>query len=242
MTVFLLSEGHSFPPVFLAEKNGLLAIGGDLSPERLLHAYRQGIFPWYSNNDPILWWSPEPRTVLYTDQFVIGRTLRKVLKRNIFNITFDQAFHKVITGCASVHTEKHADTWIVGEMKEAYTKLHEKGYAHSIEAWSDGVLAGGLYGVAIGRCFFGESMFTLKPNASKVAFAVLVRYLSAKGFHMIDCQMKTDHLMRFGAVEIPRKTYLKELATALAVSEPPGKWMFDLKINSPEIGTLYALE
>lgn len=242
MTVFLLSETNSFPPVYLAEKNGLLAIGGDLSEERLLQAYRQGIFPWYAQGDPILWWSPEPRTVLYPDRFVISRTLRKVLKRNLFNITFDYAFSKVIAGCASVHTEKHADTWIVEEMGEAYIRLHERGYAHSVEAWADGILAGGLYGVAMGRCFFGESMFTQKPNASKVAFAVLVRYLKSRGFHLIDCQMKTDHLMRFGAVEIPRKTFIKELTHALSVSEPAGKWVFDLQRISPETGTLYALE
>lgn len=242
MTVFLLSETPSFPPSYLAEENGLLAIGGDLSEKRLIQAYKQGIFPWYAKGDPILWWSPEPRVVLYPDQFVISRTLRKTLKKNLFNITFDQSFKNVITRCAGVHTEKDSDTWIVEEMIEAYTMLHERGYAHSVEAWADGSLAGGLYGVSMGKCFFGESMFTLQSNASKVAFAVLVRYLRSRHFHLIDCQLKTDHLMRFGAVEIPRKTFMKELTQALSINEVPGKWDFDLKKMFPETGTLYALE
>ena len=243
MTVFLLSDSLRFPPAYLAEENGLLAIGGDLSEKRLVEAYKLGIFPWYANDDPILWWSPKHRFVLYPDDFRIWRSLKKTLKKNRFNITFDTDFSGVIRSCAAVNTKKHLDTWIVQDMITAYERLFAAGYAHSVEAWNDaGLLVGGLYGVSMGKCFFGESMFTLENDASKVAFAVLVRFLKQEKFQMIDCQLKTDHLSRFGAVEVHRKIFLKKLNKAISVKSLPGKWTFDLHTMYPEVGTAFALQ
>ncbi|WP_319526058.1 leucyl/phenylalanyl-tRNA--protein transferase [uncultured Desulfosarcina sp.] len=215
MPVFALSERLSFPPPHLAIKEGLLAVGGDLSVERLVLAYRSGIFPWYSEGEPILWWSPDPRLVLYPDELRISRSLRKVIKRKLFHITFDQDFEAVITGCAEARRSYGEGTWITEEMKFAYIELHRQGYAHSVEAWQDGKLVGGLYGVAIGRAFFGESMFSRVSNASKVAFASLVETLQKNNFTIIDCQVRTDHLMRFGAREVSRKVFLEQLGKAL---------------------------
>ncbi|MBU0995624.1 MAG: leucyl/phenylalanyl-tRNA--protein transferase [Proteobacteria bacterium] len=242
MTVFLLSENPSFPPPYLAEENGLLAIGGDLSEKRLIQAYKTGIFPWYAKEDPILWWSPEKRLVLFPDELRISKSLGKTLRKKIFNVTFDQSFEQVITSCAETHIKKDKDTWIVNDMIAAYIRLYESGYAHSMEARLDGELAGGLYGVAIGKCFFGESMFTAKTNASKVAFVVLVKYLKDHQFHFIDCQLKTDHLMRFGAKEISRKRFMKELSQSISSDDTPGKWHFDLNAIYPDLGTQYALQ
>lgn len=208
MPVFTLSKRLSFPPPHLAIKEGLLAVGGDLSVERLLLAYRSGIFPWYSEGEPILWWSPDPRLVLYPDELRISRSLGKIIKRKLFHITFNQDFESVITACAEVKRSYGAGTWITDEMKSAYIALHHKGYAHSVEAWQDNRIVGGLYGVAIGRVFFGESMFSHVSNASKVAFVTLVEQLKQLKFTLIDCQVKTEHLMRFGAREIPRKELL----------------------------------
>src|SRR5210317_1959432 len=189
MPVYQLSEDLIFPSPYLASKEGLLAIGGDLSPQRLLLAYSNGIFPWYSEGEPILWWSPDPRLVLYPDELNVSRSLKKVIKQGSFEVTIDRAFEAVITECAQVRLENHEGTWIVAEMVQAYCRLHESGFAHSVEAWAGERLAGGLYGVSLGKCFFGESMFTRVSNASKVAFVVLVNHLKNQGFAMIDCQI-----------------------------------------------------
>jgi leucyl/phenylalanyl-tRNA--protein transferase len=227
MPVYQLSEDLAFPSPHLASKEGLLAVGGDLSRSRLLLAYSLGIFPWYSDGEPILWWSPDPRLVLYPDELKITRSLTKVIKKGAFTLTIDRAFDRVINECARVPREKQRGTWIVAEMVEAYCRLHASGFAHSVEAWVDNRLAGGLYGVSLGRCFFGESMFTLVSNASKVAFVALVQYLQALNFTLIDCQISTGHLIRFGAREISRTRYLRELEEGLKAPTLRGKWVLD---------------
>lgn len=227
MPVYQLSEDLAFPSPHLASKEGLLAVGGDLSRSRLLLAYSLGIFPWYSDGEPILWWSPDPRLVLYPDELKITRSLNKVIKKGAFTLTIDRAFDRVINECARVPREKQRGTWIVAEMVEAYCRLHAYGFAHSVEAWADNRLAGGLYGVSLGRCFFGESMFTLVSNASKVAFVALVQYLQSLNFTLIDCQISTDHLIRFGAREISRTRYLRELEEGLKAPTLRGKWVLD---------------
>ncbi len=215
MPVFTLSNRLTFPPPHLAIKEGLLAVGGDLSPDRILLAYRNGIFPWYSPGEPILWWSPDPRLVLYPDELRVSKSLRKVIKRKIFHITFDESFDDVIQACANAKRSYGEGTWITDEMKDAYCGLHRQGYAHSVEAWQDGKLVGGLYGIAIGRAFFGESMFNRVSNASKVAFVTFIEKLRCLEFVLIDCQVKTDHLIRFGAREIPRKLFLEQVGKAV---------------------------
>ncbi|TES88113.1 MAG: leucyl/phenylalanyl-tRNA--protein transferase, partial [Desulfobacteraceae bacterium] len=204
MPVFLLSDKISFPPPYLASKEGLLAVGGDLSQKRLLLAYRTGIFPWFSDDEPILWWSPDPRLVLYPEEIRVSKTLKKIIKKKMFHVTMDSAFVQVINQCAKIRLQNNQGTWVVKEMIDAYCKLHESGFAHSVEAWYQGELAGGLYGVSLGKCFFGESMFTRVSNASNIALVKLVEYLNALSFDMIDCQLTTEHLLRFGAKEIPR--------------------------------------
>ena len=226
MPVYQLSEDPVFPPPQLATKEGLLAVGGDLSPKRLLTAYRNGIFPWYSEGEPILWWSPDPRLILYPDELKVSRSLNKVINRGDFQVTIDRAFKTVITECAQVRLDNHEGTWIVAEMVQAYCRLHECGFAHSVEVWQQDRLAGGLYGVSLGKCFFGESMFTRIANASKVALVALVKHLKPLDFAFIDCQITTDHLTRFGAREIPRTRYLNELAKALKATTWQGKWSF----------------
>ena len=226
MPVYQLSEDLIFPPPHLASKSGLLAVGGDLSRKRLVLAYSMGIFPWYSAGEPILWWSPDPRLVLYPDEFKVSRSLEKIIKKGVFKVTMDRAFEDVITQCAQVRLEKHEGTWIVDDMVQAYCRLHASGLAHSVEAWQDDRLAGGLYGVSLGNCFFGESMFTRITNASKVALVVLVEYLLSHSFAFIDCQVATEHLISFGAREISRSRYLKELAGALKYPTLQGKWAF----------------
>lgn len=227
MTVFLLTDKIAFPPAHLASKEGLLAVGGDLSRKRLLHAYRMGIFPWFSHDEPILWWSPDPRLVLYPHEIKISKTLKKIIRKGVFKVTMDTAFAQVITQCAQIRLQINQGTWIVEDMIDAYCKLHETGFAHSVEAWYQGDLAGGLYGVSLGRCFFGESMFTRISNASNVALVKLVEYLNALSFDMIDCQLTTQHLLRFGAREIPRVKFLKQLEKSLKASTKIGKWCFD---------------
>lgn len=231
MPVFLLTEEILFPPPQLASKEGLLAVGGDLSPKRLLLAYSLGIFPWFSHEDPIMWWSPDPRLVLYPDEIRISKSLNKVMKRHIFHVTMDTAFIQVINSCAQVRVENGEETWIVEDMIKSYCELHELGFAHSVEAWYEGTLAGGLYGVSLGKCFFGESMFTQVSNASKVAFVALIEYLQRLSFHMIDCQVTTDHLIRFGAREIPRVQFLKELEAALDAPTKMGRWLLNDEKN-----------
>jgi len=224
--VFLLTDKIAFPPPHLASKEGLLAVGGDLSRKRLLLAYRMGIFPWFSDNEPILWWSPDPRLVLYPHEIKISKTLKKIIRKGIFKVTMDTAFVQVINQCAQIRLQNNQGTWIVDDMIDAYCKLHEAGFAHSVEAWYRGDLAGGLYGVSLGRCFFGESMFTRISNASNVALVKLVEYLNALCFDMIDCQLTTRHLIRFGAREIPRVKFLKQLEESLKASTKIGKWCF----------------
>ena len=213
MPIFQLSDKASFPPPHFSEGDGLLAVGGDLSERRLVKAYYMGIFPWYSDPDPILWWSPDPRLVLFPSELRVSRRLRRTIRRGTFRVTMDTAFEQVIQSCAEIPRKHEKGTWITPDMVTAYCRLHTAGFAHSVEAWYEGRLAGGLYGVAIGRCFFGESMFSNQSNASKVAFVELVEYLHKRKFRLIDCQVTTTHLKNFGAREIPRVeffTILKE--------------------------------
>jgi leucyl/phenylalanyl-tRNA--protein transferase len=224
MPIFRLVDDMVFPPPDYADPSGLIAVGGDLSSERLLEAYRVGIFPWYSEDQPILWWSPDPRFVLELDQFKISRSLGKKLRRRVFHVSFDRVFDDVIAACAAVPREGQSGTWITPEMQEAYIKLHGLGFAHSVEAWFEGQLVGGLYGVSLGKAFFGESMFHRKPDASKVALAILVENLKKWGFHFIDSQMATEHMNRLGATEIPRRIFLRRLRSALRHSTKRGKW------------------
>lgn len=216
MLTWLQRDDLSFPPLekALREPNGLLAAGGDLSPERLLAAYRHGCFPWYQDGQPVLWWSPDPRTVLYPEELHISRSLRKKLRQGIFSVTFDRAFREVIEGCAAPRS--YADgTWITAPMQNAYMRLHQLGIAHSVEVWQDQQLVGGLYGLAIGRLFFGESMFSRATDASKIGFVALVERLQDWGFKMIDCQMPTQHLASFGARPISREAFAETLAKYL---------------------------
>jgi leucyl/phenylalanyl-tRNA--protein transferase len=185
-----------------------------------------GIFPWYAEAEPILWWSPNPRLVLYPEELRISASLKKIIKKDLFRITMDQAFEQVITTCAKIRREKEEGTWIVNDMIEAYCKLHQSGFAHSVEAWQDDTLAGGLYGVSLGRCFFGESMFTIITNASKVAFVALVKYLNELSFDLVDCQVKTEHLVSFGAREIPRERFLGQLKKSLENPTLKGRWSY----------------
>ena len=222
MPLFLLSNKIIFPPPQLAGGDGLLAIGGDLSKERLLLAYRMGIFPWFSEDEPIMWWSPDPRLVLYPQDLRVPKSLKKVINKNIFKVTIDSSFERIINLCAQIRLQENERTWLGKDMIEAYCDLHEAGYAHSVEAWHKGELAGGLYGVSLGKCFFGESMFTSITNASKAAFVALVEYLKTLSFDMIDCQLTTEHLKRFGAREIPRSIFLKQLNKSLKA--PTKKW------------------
>ncbi len=224
MPVFLLSEALRFPPPHMATPQGLLAVGGDLSLDRLLLAYRRGIFPWYSEGEPILWWSPDPRLVLYPSETRLSRSLKKTLRKGIFRVTADEAFDRVIGECARVRTESGQGTWIGREMMAAYRELHAAGYAHSVEAWQEGRLAGGLYGVSLGGSFFGESMFARVGDASKAAFAHLAMHLAGNGFDLIDCQVTTAHLVRFGAREMPRRAFLRQLEKSLRKPTSRGKW------------------
>ena len=208
----------------LKEPNGLLAAGGDLSCERLLYAYSLGIFPWYSEDDPILWWSPDPRCVLIPDEFKPSRSLSKAIKNSGYRVTSDQCFEDVITECAAPRL-KQDGTWINTHIIESYSNLHKLGYAHSVECWDENELIGGLYGIAIGRAFFGESMFSKKSNSSKIAFAFLCKKLSDWGFEIIDCQVHNAHLESLGAIEIPRAEFLKKLNVAIRL-EPKEEWNF----------------
>ena len=221
-----LRSGDPFPPVerALEEPNGLLAAGADLSVARLVSAYERGIFPWYSDGQPVLWWSPDPRMVLFPDRLRIPRSLRKRLARRDYEVTADAAFEEVIRGCAAPRRD-HDGTWITEDMLAAYVRLHRAGYAHSIETWIGGRLAGGLYGVALGRMYYGESMFTRVPDASKIALVHLVRQLERLGFGMIDCQMATAHLARFGAREIPRAAFLRKLRECVRREPTAKKWL-----------------
>ncbi len=224
--IYMLSDRLGFPPPRLASREGLLAVGGDLSLERLILAYRNGIFPWYSDGEPILWWSPDPRLVLYPSNLKISKSLNKTIRKKQFHITMDTAFNRVIEACAHIHRRHDRGTWITREMIRAYQELHTAGYAHSVEAWHDGILAGGLYGVSLGGSFFGESMFTKISNASKVALAALCGHLGRLAFDLIDCQVSSLHLMRMGAGEIGRNRFLDLLAVSMQRPDRIGKWRY----------------
>ena len=217
-----------FPSVqrALRDPDGLLAIGGSLSVRRLLDAYRQGIFPWYAAGQPVLWWSPDPRTVLFPEEIRIGRTLRRKLKRGQSGVSFDQQFGEVVAACAAPRRGQDG-TWITDQMQMAYGRLHEHGVAHSVEVWDDANLVGGLYGVSLGAIFFGESMFSLVPDASKIGLAHLCSQLASWSFQLIDCQTRTEHLMRLGARQLPRPTFMRLLDKALAAPSRPGPWTLE---------------
>ncbi len=197
------------PDNALTDPDGLLAAGGDLSPERIVSAYLQGIFPWYSDGQPILWWSPDPRAVLFPDKLHVSRSLKKLIRQKKYTTTIDQAFEQVIAHCAQTPRNAQDGTWITSEMQQAYSKLHKLGVAHSAECWLDGQLVGGLYGLALGKVFFGESMFSHRSNASKLAFVHLLDELTNSGYALVDCQVTTEHLLSLGAEEIPRSQFLK---------------------------------
>ncbi|MEO7306790.1 MAG: leucyl/phenylalanyl-tRNA--protein transferase [Ferruginibacter sp.] len=211
--MFLLSSALFFPPLNMADEDGLLAIGGDLGTERLLLAYRSGIFPWYNEDDPICWWSPDPRFVLYPAELKISSSMRTVLQNGKFRFTLNRAFAQVIQNCKTVSRNGQDGTWISPAMQKAYIRLHELGYAHSAETWLDGELVGGLYGIRMGSIFFGESMFSLKTNASKFAFIKYVQQLQKENVQLIDCQLYTNHLESLGARMISRKLFI-EILTA----------------------------
>jgi leucyl/phenylalanyl-tRNA--protein transferase len=231
MPVFRLDDRLVFPPVELAE-DGLLAIGGDLRPDRLLLGYRSAIFPWYAENLPILWHSPDPRMIMTTSDLVVQRSLKKAIRKAPYELRLDTAFADVLAGCAKTPRPNQNGTWLIPEMVTAYRELHELGYAHSIEAWKDGELVGGLYGVSLGGAFFGESMFAHAPDASKIAYVAIVKQLHAWNIRLIDCQVHTEHLARFGAYEVPRATYLELLDAALEDRTRRGTWKFDIDLTT----------
>ena len=214
---------EEFPDVRYATDDGLLALGGDLKPERLLKAYSKGIFPWYNPGEPILWWTPNPRCVLFPDRFKPSRSLRKSIRNKGFSFTFDEVFEQVIDQCAQPRAEGQG-SWITRDMREAYLALHRLGYAHSVETWHNGNLVGGLYGIAMGRVFFGESMFAHISDASKAALDNLVTHLLEMDFRLIDCQITSSHLLSLGAEEIPRSEFLSHLETGLATESKPTSW------------------
>lgn len=224
MAVFALPRAPIFPDPALADKDGLLAVGGDLSPQRLLAAYALGIFPWYSDNSPILWWSPDPRLVLEPSCIHVPRRLERLLRQGRFTFSLDRVFAQVITRCAQIPRHGKIGTWIVPEMLAAYCALHDLGFAHSIEVWEDNELVGGVYGVALGQAFFGESMFYERSNASKAGLVILSRALHGAGFTLFDCQQVTRHMLNFGAQIISRAEFLTRLAQAVDQDGIPGKW------------------
>lgn len=236
MSILWLSgdTNSRFPPVEQAFEDGLLAAGGDLSSQRILSAYRQGIFPWFNQNDPILWWSPNPRMVLFTDQIKISKSLKKTLRTTNITVTMDHAYNQVMRFCSaprvrqSVNTE--ASTWIHPEMIDAYTKLHQLGYGHSVECWQNDKLVGGLYGIAIGNIFFGESMFSQIRDSSKIALVALCQQLNRWGFPLIDCQVYSEHLANLGAVELPRKEFIAQLKTLCQQHAVTSPWQLDLDL------------
>jgi leucyl/phenylalanyl-tRNA---protein transferase len=220
-----LQPDEPFPAVeqALAQPNGLLCAGADLSRERLLDAYRRGIYPWYSGSGPILWWCPDPRMVLYCDELKVPRSLGKSVRNRGYELRIDTAFRRVLAGCAGPRRDE-GGTWLGADMRRAYAALHRAGYAHSVETWKDGELLGGLYGVALGRMFYGESMFSRATDASKVALVRLVGELRARGFPLIDCQMRTPLLASLGAREVPRNVFLRQLSALVNYADPPGTW------------------
>jgi leucyl/phenylalanyl-tRNA---protein transferase len=231
MTIPWLDDNDPFPPVeaALVEPNGLLAAGGGLSPARLMDAYSRGIFPWFGEDDPVLWWTPDPRMVLWLDELHVSRSLRRRLRSGRFSVTVDRAFEAVIRGCAEPRDDD-AGTWITREMLAAYGQLAARHHAHSVETWADGRLVGGLYGVARGRMFYGESMFSRVTDASKVALVTLVRQLQRWGFELIDCQMSTTHLASLGAREIPRAEFLQHVGRLASLPAAAARWTLDADV------------
>ncbi len=209
--MYYLSTTLFFPPVDLANRDGILAIGGDLSPERLQLAYKSGIFPWFEDGEPIMWWSPNPRMVLFLDELIVSKSMRNIVNRNIFKVTFNQNFRDVISNCQNIERDGQNGTWITNDMIEAYCKMHELGIAKSIEVWQDEVLVGGLYGIDLGHVFCGESMFSKVSNASKVAFIALVHQLKVENYKLLDCQVYNPHLETLGCREIERADFMKIL-------------------------------
>lgn len=224
MPIFQLGDRPIFPDPRLADQEGLLAVDGALGPEWLLAAYRKGIFPWFNEGERILWWSPDPRLVLFPRQLKVSHSMKQVLNRMQFRVSFDEQFAAVIHACASVDRGDQWGTWISPEVERAYVRMHELGIAHSVEVWEGKELVGGLYGLALGQCFFGESMFSLRSNASKAGFITLVRWLQHHHFQMIDCQVRTEHLVSLGAVEISRAVFMERLQDCLQTEAPPGPW------------------
>ena len=214
----------TFPNPLETDDEGLVAMGGNLSPGVLLSAYEQGIFPWFDESNPILWWSPNPRCVLKPEERHVSSSMKKLLGSGLYTVTFDTAFQSIIKNCAGIKRKKQKGTWITPEMQEAYFRMHVLGYAHSVEVWENGELAGGLYGLALGNMFFGESMFSFKTNASKTAFLTLAAFLEKKHFSLIDCQLYTDHLASLGAVKMERKDFLNHLSENLDGSGLRGNW------------------
>lgn len=224
MPVYRLTEELIFPDPALAGPDGMLAIGGNLSAERLLLAYQNGIFPWFSRGNPILWWSPDPRFILFPEKFKVSKSLAQRIRKDQYRTTFDTVFPDVIEKCANVNRSHEDGTWITAGMKRAYIKLYQLGFAHSVETWENDTLVGGLYGISLGKAFFGESMFHTATDASKVSIFHLVNQLKTWGFHFIDCQLPTDHLQSLGAECIPREEFLKRLDLALANETIRGRW------------------
>jgi leucyl/phenylalanyl-tRNA--protein transferase len=224
MPVYRLSDELVFPPPSEAEPSGLLAVGGDLRPERLLLAYRMGIFPWYGEGQPILWWSPDPRLIIELDELHVSRRLRQKIRQGKFSVSFDAAFPSVIRACANVPRPGQRGTWITAAMIEAYVRLHDRGFAHSVETWLDGELVGGIYGVSLGRSFFGESMFSRVSDASKIALVALVGRLKRWDFLLFDAQVPNPHLLSLGGKEIPRSLFLRRLEESLAYPTVKGNW------------------
>lgn len=224
MPVYALDDRIVFPDPNFADESGLLAIGGDLSPERLLLAYSTGIFPWYSEDDPIMWWSPDPRMVLIPGRMKVSKSLKQSLNKKTFEVRFDTRFESVITSCSKAPRSDQDGTWITDEMKQAYLELHKSGFAHSVETYYNNELVGGLYGISLGKAFFGESMFFRKRDASKIALFSLVQKLKEWEFHFIDAQIETEHLKSLGAKLVPRKEFLISLNLALNFPTIQGKW------------------
>ncbi len=223
LPIYSLNESNIFPPVEHAEE-GILAIGGDLSPERLIAAYTSGIFPWFSDDEPIIWWAPDPRFILFPNQLKVSKSMKQLLKQKHFSVTFDTRFQEVIKACAQQNRPGQAGTWITEEMLSAYTSLHQMGLAHSVEVWNHNKLVGGLYGVSLGKAFFGESMFFSESNASKFGFIRLVEFLTQHNFEFIDCQIETEHLKSLGASFVPRFQFMDLLQKALDQPTLQGSW------------------
>lgn len=231
MPLFRLSKRLDFPPAWLARSDGLLCIGGDLSSRRLILAYENGIFPWFSKNEPILWWSPDPRLVLFPSDIHVSKSLKKKIRSSQFNITIDNAFEQTIHSCALPRGKGQEDTWLVDEMIDSYLTLHHQGYAHSIETWKNGKLVGGLYGVCLGGSFFGESMFSFDTDTSKLALVSLAKFLDYHGFDLIDCQVTTSHLLSMGATEISRNHFLDIISPSVKRTDIKDIWKPDLPLE-----------